>query len=132
MALVFPMFMFSVVIIRSVILFKRGAIRNKEVRLYFAPSPCGVTDIRCSSSSSSGGPSWAPLKPLSSHVLQAFNSMVDKMMARSPVNGLNVYPEGMRLHEVSLSPASPSHQDSALSVHERLQAADIQELAVSR
>lgn len=26
--------------------------------------------------------------------LQAFNSMVDRMMARSPVNGLNVYPEG--------------------------------------
>lgn len=36
MALVFPMFMFSVVIIRSVILFKRGAIRNKEVQLCFA------------------------------------------------------------------------------------------------
>lgn len=31
MALVFPMFMFSVVTIRSVILFKRGAIKNKEV-----------------------------------------------------------------------------------------------------
>ncbi len=35
-AMVFPMFMMSVVIIRSVILFKRGAIRDKEVsfRLY--------------------------------------------------------------------------------------------------
>ena len=33
MALVFPMFMMSVVIIRSVILFKRGAIRDKEVSL---------------------------------------------------------------------------------------------------
>lgn len=32
-AFVFPMFMFSVVIIRSVILFKRGAIRDKEERL---------------------------------------------------------------------------------------------------
>lgn len=30
-ALVFPMFMISVVIIRSVILFKRVAIRDKEV-----------------------------------------------------------------------------------------------------
>mmetsp|Transcript_16631 Transcript_16631/g.49747 ORF Transcript_16631/g.49747 Transcript_16631/m.49747 type:complete len:398 (-) Transcript_16631:469-1662(-) len=55
-ALVFPMFMISVVIIRSVILFKRVAIRDKE----------------------------------------GFNKMIDRMMARSPVNGLNVYPEGHR------------------------------------
>lgn len=40
MAAVFPMFMFSVVIIRSVILFKRGAIRNKEVR-----PPCHAADF---------------------------------------------------------------------------------------
>lgn len=33
-AAVFPMFMFSVVIIRSVILFKRVAIKNKEVLHY--------------------------------------------------------------------------------------------------
>jgi hypothetical protein len=39
-ALVFPMFMFSVVIIRSVILFKRGAIRNKEVQFCFALESC--------------------------------------------------------------------------------------------
>ncbi len=26
--------------------------------------------------------------------MQSFNAMVDRMMARSPVNGLNVYPEG--------------------------------------
>ncbi len=31
--MVFPMFMMSVVIIRSVILFKRGAIRDKEASL---------------------------------------------------------------------------------------------------
>ena len=31
MAAVFPMFMLSVVVIRSVILFKRGTIRDKEV-----------------------------------------------------------------------------------------------------
>jgi hypothetical protein len=41
-ALVFPMFMFSVVIIRSVILFKRGAIRNKEVHLISAPRAFGL------------------------------------------------------------------------------------------
>lgn len=55
-AAVFPMFMISVVIIRSVILFKRGAIRDKE----------------------------------------GFNRMIDRMMSLSPVNGLNVYPEGHR------------------------------------
>ena len=38
MAAVFPMFMFSVVIIRSVILFKRGAIRDKEVSATHAVS----------------------------------------------------------------------------------------------
>lgn len=55
-AALFPMFMVSVVIIRSVILFKRVAIRDKE----------------------------------------GFNRMIDRMMEQSPVNGLNVYPEGHR------------------------------------
>ena len=42
-ALVFPMFMVSVIIIRSVILFKRGAIRDKEVSLHlrsYSQLPC--------------------------------------------------------------------------------------------
>ena len=40
-AAVFPMFMLSVVVIRSVILFKRGTIRDKEVR------PCPRSVIFC-------------------------------------------------------------------------------------
>ena len=39
-AAVFPMFMASVVIIRSVILFRRGTIRDKEVRAAAMPEHC--------------------------------------------------------------------------------------------
>ncbi|KAK9903375.1 hypothetical protein WJX75_004155 [Coccomyxa subellipsoidea] len=55
-ALVFPMFMGAVCVIRSVILFQRGRNHEKE----------------------------------------AFNKMIDRKMAASPVDGLIVYPEGHR------------------------------------
>lgn len=42
MAFVFPMFIFSVVVIRSVILFKRGAIKDKEVQ-----SSCSAAAYAC-------------------------------------------------------------------------------------
>jgi hypothetical protein len=50
----FPMFMVAVYSLRSVILFKRGAIRDKD----------------------------------------KFNRFIDDRLARSPVSGLIVYPEG--------------------------------------
>ncbi len=33
--------------------------------------------------------------------VQGFNKMIDRMMARSPVNGLNVYPEGKHVNDLT-------------------------------
>ena len=91
-ALVFPMFMGAVCIIRSVILFQRGRKHDKEVCLVISSSNCqpidevAVPDGAC-------GEEVYPMIPLAE--LQSFNSMVDRRMAASPVDGLIVYPEGM-------------------------------------
>ena len=62
MALVFPMFMISVVIIRSVILFKRGAIRDKEVNSHLRGCCLCLctrhTDADTTPASVSGGYAW--------------------------------------------------------------------------
>lgn len=34
-------------------------------------------------------------------IVQGFNKMIDRMMARSPVNGLNVYPEGKHVNDLT-------------------------------
>ena len=41
--------------------------------------------------------------------MQGFNKMIDRKMARSPVNGLNVYPEGALQGLERFPPLSASH-----------------------
>ena len=75
--------MTSVIIVKSVILFKRDAVRDKQVShsscmLYlqrdWQPDPMGK----------------AKLDP----GLQEFNMFLERMLKRSPVKSLIVYPEG--------------------------------------
>lgn len=101
---VFPIFMASVMVLRGVVLFKRGLILDKEVRrpgrwAHALPAPngagraaaglvgpaCLVPRALMGSMSHEGG----ALLPA-----QKFNAWLDRKMATSPIPGLLVYPEG--------------------------------------
>lgn len=80
---VFPVFMTSVIIVKSVILFKRDAVRDKQVshssRMPYLqpdwqPDPMGKAELNCG--------------------LQEFNMFLERMLKRSPIKSLIVYPEG--------------------------------------
>ena len=80
---VFPVFMTSVIIVKSVILFKRDAVRDKQVshsrrmlplQPHLQPNPMGKAEL------DSG--------------LQEFNMFLERMLQRSPIKSLIVYPEG--------------------------------------
>lgn len=98
---VFPTFIGSLVILRSVILFKRGSIANKEVRRWWRLLlPCGAADggwsvvapLRASRHATALLPPQTPHPPLA----QRFNAWIDGQRAASPQTGLAVYPEGHR------------------------------------
>ena len=80
---VFPVFMTSVIIVKSVILFKRDAVRDKQVshssrmlhlQPHWQPYPMGIAEL------DSG--------------LQEFNMFLERMLKRSPIKSIIVYPEG--------------------------------------
>ena len=101
---VFPTFMGAIKALRSVILFRRGSVADKEVGArwwhgggLWLPSrsgrQSGATCSRCRCSSH-------PLAVLPARHLptltQKFNNWIDEQRAASPQPGLSVYPEGHR------------------------------------
>jgi len=111
---VFPTFIYSLVILKSIILFKRGSIANKEVgggAREAGGSGSGQTRGKagslCKWNAPAAGLQAALHVTLTSHscliprpayppCLQRFNAWIDKQRAGSPQTGLAVYPEVRR------------------------------------
>ena len=98
-ALAFPMFMGAVCVIRSVVLFQRNRKHDKEARAY--PKKLCLKDHSAASCACGVHGQMGSIDALGSSLreafsAQAFNAMIDRKMAASPVDGLIVYPEGER------------------------------------